>query len=156
MMTTDERDIPHLIEVALDLGLTVVERRGHHRGGYHDGIKQIRLNPGMSQRVTRSFLAHEIAHAIFRDVPAAHGPVKAKQERRAWEWAACYLITPQDFAIAEEQRCGHAPAMAYDLGVTVELIEAFRRILTRIGDTTYVRSKMGAGQWEDRYVAESA
>ncbi len=157
MTTTRERDIAHLIEIANELGLTVVERKGHHRGGYHDGLKQIRLNPGMSRRVTRSFLAHEIAHALFRDVPSVYGPVKAKQERRAWEWAACYLITPAAFAEAEHHRGGHAPAMAYDLDVTVELVEAFRRVLSRIDDTVYVKPMMGDGQWTHRIdVAESA
>ena len=155
MTTRPERDVAHLIEVATELGLTVVERKGRHRGGYHDGLKQIRLNPNMSVRATRSFLAHEIAHAIFRDVPSPYGPVKAKQERRAWEWAALYLITPEGFADVEEHRCGHAPAMAYDLGVTVELVDAFRGLLQRIGDTTYVQARMGVGQWTHRF-AETA
>lgn len=157
MTTTHERDIAHLIDIAVELGLTVVERKGHHRGGYHDGLKQIRINPGMSRRVTRCFLAHEIAHALFRDVPSVYGPVKAKQERRAWEWAACYLIDPAAFAEVERVRDGHAPAMAYDLDVTVELITAFRRVLSRIGDTVYVKPMMGDGQWAHRInVAETA
>ncbi|WP_431800386.1 ImmA/IrrE family metallo-endopeptidase [Microbacterium kunmingense] len=157
MTTHHERDIAHLIEVAEELGLHVVERRGHHRGGYHDGLRQIRLNPGMSARATRSFLAHEIAHALFRDTPSPYGPVKAKQERRAWEWAAIYLISPEAFAEAEEQRGGHTPAMAYDLGVTVELVEAFRRVLARIGDNVYVKPRMGVGQWDHRVdIAETA
>lgn len=37
--------------------------------------------------------------------------------------------------------------MAYDLGVTVGLVNAFRRILQRVGDTTYVAPRMGVGQW---------
>lgn len=157
MTTHPERDVAHLVQIATELGLTVVERRGHHRGGYHDGLRQIRINPGMSQRVTRSFLAHEIAHALFRDAPTHYGPVKAKQERRAWEWAAMYLVTPEGFAEAEHHRGGHGPSMAYDLGVTVEIIDAFRRVLQRIGDTTYVQPKMGAMQWTYRFsLAESA
>ena len=156
MTTRPERDVPHLIAIAQDLGLTVVERRGHHRGGYHDGIRQIRINPGMSVRLTRSLLAHEIAHAMYRDVPSPYGPVKMKQERRAWEWAAVYLIEPADFAAAEETRDCHAPSMAYDLGVTVELVDAFRGALQRIGEQVYLQPRMGAGQWTDRRIARSA
>lgn len=147
---TTTRDIPHLIAVARDLGLQVVERKGPTRGGYHDGHKLIRINPGQSWRVTRSYLAHEVGHAVFRDTPSPYGPVRMKQERRAWAWAARYLITPEAFAEAEHARGGHAPAMAYDLGVTVELIDAFSATLQRIGDVTYVEPKMGAGQWTHR------
>lgn len=150
MTTRPDRDIPHLHALAADMGLTIVERRGSRRGGYHDGLKQIRINPGMSRRATRSVLAHEIAHALFRDVPSHHGPVNAKQERRADEWAALYLITPDAFADAEKHRGGHSPSMAYDLDVTVELVEAFRRVLLRVGDTVYVDPKMGAGQFAHR------
>lgn len=147
---TTTRDIPHLIGIAHDLGLQVVERTGPTRGGYHDGHKRIRINPGQSWRVARSFLAHEIGHAVFRDTPSPYGPVRMKQERRAWEWAARYLVTPDGFAEAERARHGHKPAMAYDLGVSVEIIDAFERLLQRIGDVTYVAPRMGAGQWTHR------
>lgn len=148
--TVEERDVAHLTELAESLGLAVVERRGKTRGGYHDGLRQVRINPGMSRRVTRSFLAQEIAHALFRDTPSPYGPVKAKQERRAWEWAALYLIDRRAFAEAEALRSGHSPAMAYDLDVTVEIIDAFKRLLSRIGDQVYVKPGMGEGVWMER------
>lgn len=139
-----------LLTLADELGLTVIERRGTHRGGYHDGQRTIRLNPGMSRRAARSFLAHEIGHALFRDEPSPYGPVRLKQERRAWEWAANHLLTPTAYAEAEALRSGHAPAMAYDLDVTVDVIDAYRRIMSRIGDTVYVKPMMGDGQWAHR------
>lgn len=139
-----------LLKLADDLGITVVERPGLRLGGYHGGSTTIRLNPALPRRVARSVLAHEIAHHVFQDVPSRHGPVTARQERRADEWAARYLITPEDFADAERIRDGHTASMAHDLGVTVEIVEAFRRLLVRIGDTTYVNPRMGAGQWEHR------
>ena len=144
---TTSRDVEHLKEVARSLGLQVVERKGPTRGGYHDGHKRIRLNPGQSWRVTRSFLAHEIGHALYRHVRSPYGPVMMKQERLAWEWAARYLVTPEAFAAAEDEWSGHAPAMAYELGVTVEIVDAFRRLLQRIDDTVYVGARMGDGQW---------
>lgn len=148
--TVEERDVAHLTELAEELGLSVVERRGSTRGGYHDGLRRVRINPGMSRRVTRSFLAHEIAHALFRDAPTPYGPVRAKQERRAWEWAALYLVDREAFAEAERLRSGHAPSIAHDLDVSVEIIEAFKRILARIGDQVYVKPGMGQGVWIER------
>lgn len=147
MTTTRDRDIPHLIGIADELGVSVIEQNGPTRGGYHDGLRRIRINSGMSQRAARSYLAHECAHALFRDVRSPYGPVAMKQERRAWEWAATYLICPDEFAEAETIRGGHAPSMAYDLDVTVELITAYRRTLHRIGEVTYMQPRMGAGQW---------
>lgn len=139
-----------LMKLAEELGLTVVERRGLKIGGYHDGSMTIRLNPGMPRRIARSVLAHEIAHHVFGDQHTHFGPARARQERRADEWAALRLITLDAYGEAERLRAGHAPSMAHDLNVTVELVEAFRRVLLRVGDTVYVDAKMGAGQFAHR------
>ncbi|WP_100813914.1 ImmA/IrrE family metallo-endopeptidase [Microbacterium lacus] len=124
-----------LISLANELGLTVVERAGRKLGGYNASTMSIRLDPGMTRRTARSVLAHEIAHHIFGDVPAAHGPVRARQERRANEWAALYLIQLEAFMEAERLRDGHTASMAFDLNVTAELVEAFRRVVLRERDT---------------------
>lgn len=139
-----------LLKLAEDLGLTVIERRGLKLGGYHHGSTSIRLNPDLPRRVARSVLAHEIAHHVFGDVPTVYGPARAKQERRADEWAALHLIDPHRFAEVEKIRGNHPASIAYDLDVTVELVTAFQRVLTRVGDTVYVDAKMGAGQWAHR------
>lgn len=144
-----------LLKLADELGVDVIERRGGKIGGYHAGTRTIRLNPGMSRRTARSVLAHEIAHHVFGDEPSHYGPVRAKQERRANEWAALRLITPEAFAEAEKQRGGHSPSMAYDLAVTVEIVDAFRSVLHRIGDRVYVAPKMGAGQYVHAHVDEA-
>jgi len=144
-----------LLQLAEELGLTVIEKAGRHLGGYHHGTSTIRLDPRMPRRVARSVLAHEIAHHVFQDHPSPHGPVRAKQERRANEWAALRLITPDAYAEAERHRGGHSPSMAHDLAVTVELVDAYRALLLRLGDTTYVRARMGAGQWHHRTVHAS-
>lgn len=136
-----------MIKLAGELGLTVLERRGNHAGGYHAGSRVIRLDPNLPRRVARSVLAHEIAHHVFGDRPSPYGPVRAKQERRANEWAALRLITPEAFAEVEQQRDGHTASMAHDLDVIPELVDAFRSLLLRVGDVTYVDPKMGAGQY---------
>lgn len=140
----------HLLQLADELGLTVIERASSKLGGYHHGSRTIRLDPKLSRRAARSVLAHEIAHALFEDQPTPYGPVRAKQERRANEWAALYLIRPEAFAEAEHLRGGHTASMAHDLGVTVEIVDAFRDLLARYGDTVYVNAKMGAGQFAHR------
>lgn len=140
----------HLLALADELGINVTERRGIHAGGYHHGSRTIRLDPGLPHRVARSVLAHEIAHHVFGDTPAAHGPARARQERRANEWAALRLISLDAYASAERLRDGHTASMAHDLGVTTELVDAFRALLARHGDTTYVRARMGAGQWSEK------
>jgi Zn-dependent peptidase ImmA (M78 family) len=145
----------HLLQLAEELGLTVIEKRGRHHGGYHHGSRMIRLDPHMPRRVARSVLAHEIAHSVFQDQPTPHGPARAKQERRANEWAALQLITPEAFAEAERHRGGHTGSMAHDLAVTTEIIEAYQRLLLRIGNVTYTRARMGAGQWDHRAVHAS-
>lgn len=141
-----------LLQLADELGLDVIEKRGRHLGGYHHASSTVRLDPDMPRRVARSVLAHEIAHAVFHDQPAAHGPARAKQERRANEWAALRLITPEAFADVERHRGGHSPSMAHDLAVTTELVDAYKSLLLRLGDVTYLRARLGAGQWDHRTV----
>ena len=115
------------------MGLRVVERRGSRAGGYHEGSSTVRLNPGLSRRVARSVLAHEIAHHVLGHVPSPFGLIQSRQERSAMEWAALRLIDMGAFGEAEEARGGHAPAMAYDLGVSVELVYAYQQALVRDG-----------------------
>jgi Zn-dependent peptidase ImmA (M78 family) len=150
-MTDTNPDLHQLLATAHELGLRVIERPGRHLGGYHHGSRTIRLDPNLPRRAARSVLAHEIGHSVFADHPTHHGPVRAKQERRANEWAALHLITPDAFAEAEKHRNGHTASMAYDLDVLPELVEAFRTVLLRIGDTTYVSPRMGAGQYRSAH-----
>lgn len=119
-------------------------------GEYHHGQHLIQLRRGMSARHHRSVLAHELGHAAFADQPTRFGPVHAKQERRAEEWAALRLIDLNDYRHLEAVHTGHAGAIAVDLGVMRSIVEAYQRVLLRIGDTVYVKPKMGAGMWQHR------
>lgn len=115
----------------------------HHR-------RMIRLQHGMPRRLHRSVVAHECAHAVFADQPSMFGPANAKMERRADEWAALRLIDVDDYKLAEQIHEGSVDAIALELDVTADLVDAFQRILTRFGDTVYVGAKMGAGMWHHR------
>jgi Zn-dependent peptidase ImmA (M78 family) len=142
-----------LLEIAMALGVTVEWVSLANRDGeYRHDLKRIFLRAGMTLRMERSILAHELAHAVFEDVPSKHGPVNAKQERRADEWASLRLISIDDYKDAEQRWNGHIGAMSYDLCVISRLVEAYRSLLLRLDDTTYLDPRMGAGQWAHREV----
>lgn len=149
-MSSEERDAM-LMEAAAMLGLHVdYDADLPQDGRYYRDHNLILLREGMPARLHRSVLAHELCHAVFGDVPSRFGPVNAKQERRADEWAALRLITPDEYRDAETVHDGHAGAMAVELGVMVSILTAYQRVLLRAGDLVYVRPRMGAGQWDHR------
>lgn len=142
-----------LIDMLSALGVTLeysTQLRGDRDGEYVHQRRVVRLRPGMTARLHRSVLAHETAHAVFADEPTFFGPVNAKQERRADEWAALRLITHEDYKRAELIHHGHVGAIAHDLGVVRSIVDAYQRVLLRIGDTVYVKPREGAGQWAHR------
>lgn len=134
------------------LGVTIeyADLPADRDGEYLHRKHLIRLRPGLHARHKRSVLAHELAHAVFRDSPSRFGPVAAKQERRAEEWAALQLIDLNDYRHVEVIHNGHAGAMALDLGVMTSIVKAYQGLLLRLGPTTYVAPRMGAGQWAHR------
>lgn len=119
-------------------------------GEYVHEDRVIRVQFDLSTRVYRSTLAHECCHAVFADVPSRFGPVKAKQERRADEWAALRLIELEEYRLQEAQHDGHVEAMAVALNVTVDIVEAFQRVLIRVGDKVYTGARLGADQFLNR------
>ncbi|PRB16499.1 ImmA/IrrE family metallo-endopeptidase [Microbacterium sp. MYb62] len=119
----------HLLRLAEDQGLRIIERAGPTPGGFDPAARTIRLDPGMSRRTTRSVLAHELGHASLGHVPAPTPTIRTQQERQADEWAASRLITPHAYAEAEEFRGPHLASLAFELEVTIELVTAFQRLL---------------------------
>lgn len=142
----------HLIDLADTIGVTLeyVAMPTDRDGEYDHEARRIRLRRGMSARHHRSVLAHELGHAAFGDTPTRFGPVHAKQERRAEEWAALRLIDLDDYRHLEAIHNGHAGAIAVDLDVMRSTVLAFQAVLERLGDTVYVRPRMGAGMWSHR------
>lgn len=145
----------HLLRLVEERGLRLVERAGPTRGGYDPASLTIRLAPGMSVRTTTSVLAHELGHAALGHTVSRDPEARARQERSADEWAATLLISPVAYARAEALRGTHRASLAFELGVTVELLDAYRRMLERIGDAVYVSPRMGSGQWAHRVQAGS-
>ncbi|GAA1132023.1 hypothetical protein GCM10009651_14710 [Microbacterium natoriense] len=120
-----------LLPLIEEHGLRIVERPGGTPGGFDPWSRTIRLAPGMSERMKRSVLAHELAHAVLGHLPTTRASLRDRQERQADEWAAQLLITPASYAEAEATRGPHAPSIAFELGVTVELVFGFQRLLQR-------------------------
>jgi Zn-dependent peptidase ImmA (M78 family) len=119
----------HLLRLADQQRVRVVEHVGRTRGGFDPATRTIRLSPGMSARTTRSVLAHELGHARLGHFPASTPLLRAQQERRADEWAASRLITPRAYAEAEQVRGPHLASLAFELDVTMELVTAYQRLL---------------------------
>lgn len=115
----------------------------------HD-LKVVRIQYDLTIRPYRSTIGHETAHVVFGDEPSMFGPVKAKQERRADEWAALQLISLDDYRQSESHHDGNVEAMAIDLSVTTDLIDSFRNVLMRTETSVYLAPKMGAGQFASR------
>lgn len=117
--TTDPR------EVATRLGVTIVEHAGGEKGRYH-GRGVISLRDDLGPIAARSTLAHELAHYVLEHDPAATGWIRARQERRADQWAADLLIAADAYRAAEQIHGPHAGAIAAHLEVTVHLVETWR------------------------------
>lgn len=111
---------------------------GTHYGGekgrrYPDGSITIRSDLGPINR--RCTLAHELGHHVHGDTPTPDRHTYSRQERRAWEWAATFLIDAETYRQAELTVGCHPGALAAELGVTVHLITVWRT-MTRKRETT--------------------
>ena len=118
-----------LLRLAEEHGVHVVEGPGRTRGGFEPVSRTIRIVAGMSARTTRSVLAHELGHVVLGHTPSAVPAVRRQQERRADEWAAQSLITPDAYARAEDVCGPHLASLAFELDVTIELVLAYQRRL---------------------------
>lgn len=148
-MTPIDRQLLDFAEM-IGVSLHYVDMPRDRDGEYDHDTLRIYLRRGMSARHHRSVLAHELGHAAWGDTPARFGPVHAKQERRAEEWAALRLINLDDYRHLEAIHNGHPGAIAIDLDVMRSTVLAFQAVLARLGDTVYVQPRMGAGMWAHR------
>lgn len=96
-------------------------------GWYVDAERVILIRRGLDPWNYRATLAHELAHAYFRDEIYDDPRI----ERRADQWAAQMLITPSEYAAAEEEVGSSVGALAYALEVTPAVIETWRDCYAR-------------------------
>ena len=107
--------------------------RGRRWGEYHAGTHTIRLDRRLLRVEARSILAHEVQHAIHRDVPSGFGPVDARMERRARLNAALLLVDPHEYAEAEALCDGADCGIAHALDVIPEVLADWRMAVRTVG-----------------------
>jgi Zn-dependent peptidase ImmA (M78 family) len=113
------------------LGVRVIEGRLRRNrwGEYRDADRLIVLARGMTHRSQRTVLAHEVQHAITRDVLSLYGAFDNRLERRARINAAAHLICPTEYAEAERLFGPHDAYIADELNVVVEVLSDWRRFV---------------------------
>ena len=120
-----------IFDLAQSLGLEVVYHHGRGKGYYLHHAKRISLRDDLTERQLRSTLAHELGHAVRGDVPT--GTIfDTRAERAADQFAANLLITEDAYIESEQRHDGRLDPIAHDLGVTVHLIEVWRKMHERI------------------------
>ena len=94
-------------------------------GCYLDDERTILIRATLHGSLEMETLAHEYVHAVYRD-RTKHPAV----EWRAWREAARLLVDDDAYAAAE--RISHdAGYIARELGVTIRIIEAYRKAIHR-------------------------
>lgn len=120
-----------LDELAQHLDVRILETKDLPEGTdgmYIHHSRLILIRHGLDRWNYNSVLAHELGHAWHGD--DIHGDPRL--ERRADQFAAQILITPTEYRLAESLHDGHIGAIAYELGVTVRLVEVWRDMHDRI------------------------
>lgn len=88
--------------------------------------QQIILRHDMDWVTRRCVLAHELGHAHHRDVRSGFDSIDSRAERRADAFAALLLISPAEYALAEELHGPSVAGLAHALDVTPHLIRVWR------------------------------
>ena len=116
--------LDELFRHCADLGVDVMwkDLGDKRRGEYHRDDDTIVLSPRLTGRQAVACLAHELGHHRF-----GHACSSPANERRAWEYGAALVLTPAEYAVAEARVGRHPGALAIELGVTPQLVEAWRR-----------------------------
>ncbi|MCT1411691.1 ImmA/IrrE family metallo-endopeptidase [Corynebacterium sanguinis] len=116
---------PDLARLAESMGVRLVRHDGGPKGLYLDHLRLISTRRGLSIAEYRSTLAHELAHAHYRDVPCRDPVRHARQERRADKWAARLLLDGVDVRSTLAWHNHHRAPAAHDLEVTIHLLDTY-------------------------------
>ena len=122
--------------------IDVLERQAEHMGlkvlesdipgttcGLHcERLNTIWLADWLNDRQRLCTLCHELVHAKYRDLGCGTR-FGVKCERRARRETALTLISPVEFAMAEEVYGENAWMMATELDVTMQVLTDYRQIL---------------------------
>jgi Zn-dependent peptidase ImmA (M78 family) len=95
---------------------------------YVRALNLIMIERDTTYRVKRCALAHELVHWEYRDAVCG-GVTGMKSERRARLLAASLLVSPAEYASAEEIYEGERLCMASELDVTVQVLDDYRELV---------------------------
>lgn len=124
-MTLRLTTYPMLHSYAEAIGVQLVKHDNGRKGWYCDKTRTISTRRGLSIQAYKSTLAHELAHATFRDVPTGNGHYDHRQELRADRWAASVLVDPAAFEDAYIWHHGHLSAIADELEITHHILDVW-------------------------------
>jgi Zn-dependent peptidase ImmA (M78 family) len=96
------------------------------QGAYDADTGTILISDRLSDVQRRCVLAHEISHARHQDCGCVGSG--SSVERRADREAACMLVNPGEYAVAERV-CDNVWWLARELGVMPWIINAYREML---------------------------
>ncbi|MEN1976866.1 ImmA/IrrE family metallo-endopeptidase [Cellulomonas sp. P4] len=117
-----------LLAKAAAQGVRVAWRDLGRRAGEYHSSGLILLNPRRSETTQRVTLAHELGHAHYGHTRVDDRREHEHQERLADRFGARLLISPMEYAAAEQLVGPHPGALARELGVTTKVIEAWRAV----------------------------
>lgn len=125
-----DRRVSNMLLLADVMGVTI-ETMGLPPGLcglYDDATRTILLHDRLNQRQTVCTLRHELFHAQHHDTGC--GPYRGREERRTRRETALALISPAEYAAVERMFDADPWNMAVELGVTMQVLEDYRMILT--------------------------
>ncbi|WP_435298493.1 ImmA/IrrE family metallo-endopeptidase [Timonella sp. A28] len=97
----------------------------HTHYGYLATAHDIVVNSRLPYDFQREVLAHELGHSRYgHDLRTRHDI--PKDERKADTYAAHLLITPQEYARAEDMYEGCWKSIACELGVSTKMVRAWQ------------------------------
>lgn len=113
---------------AMHVRILETDMPGTTCGLYCERLNTIWLADWLNDRQRLCALCHELVHAKYRDLGCGTR-FGVKCERRARRETALTLISPVEFAMAEEVYGENAWMMATELDVTMQVLTDYRQIL---------------------------
>lgn len=98
------------------------------QGMYVRTLNLIMIERDTTYRVKRCALVHELVHWEYQDA-GCRGVAGMKSERRARLLTASLLVSPAEYASAEEIYDGERLCMASELDVTVQVLDDYRELV---------------------------